>query len=784
MTLTQIFAKVLNMSLTASLVIVLVIAARFILRKSPKVFSYALWAVVLFRLLCPVSLPSPVSLLGLLDAPVAQTEGITTTVEYIPYRVVEMAAENPQPDHQPQNLVAQTPAQSQQTTVETKRNPLSTAEIITYIWLAGIAVMVIVGVGSYLRFRKHLTGAMQVKDNIYLVDHIDSAFVAGLIRPKVYLPSDIPLKQMGYIIAHEQYHIRRLDHVTKHLSFEALCIHWFNPLVWVAFILSGKDLEMSCDEAVIKKLGEGIRADYSASLLSLATGRRIIAGTPLAFGEGDTKSRIKNMAKWKQSPKWVSIVSFILCFSFLTACAANPTQNIVTSKNDGSFEENMQQTAPSVSVDEAIVNRTDSFTSLDGGVEFTWNVNQTINVGAMPVIEAVPHFFTNEDIERVAKALFGESAVFYDIGPESERQLSKNELQEKIALLSQYINTEDLYWLMGEEETVSDVKTWVEIYTQQYDTAPDENTYVLCDWNLKPANYYDKNDDEKENALIATTTIGDFDYTLRVRSRNENDYQTSSIFVGLGDGSDPTYIEKTSSIAKLCITEEPTQQQIEAAKNKAQSMLDQMGLGEFTIARAFIEVRNFGDTPAYQIWIEAEPVYEGAAVLYGDFGRSYVAEEQYNSEYPVSQIQFFFSANCDLIAFGIRGLCEIKEVKNSNVATLPMTELMEKAQNHMALYDAEALDRYTGNALMLEVLTGRSMDSLNCKVTITELEYGLARFPVANSTSFYYAPAVVFYGTIDYCDPETGEVITGTGNPYGTRIQSLVVVNAIDGTIY
>ena len=784
MTLTQIFAKVLNMSLTASLVIVLVIAARFVLRKSPKVFSYALWAVVLFRLLCPVSLPSPVSLLGLLDAPVAQTDGITTTVEYIPYKVVEAAAENPQPDPLPQNTVAQAPTQSQQTKVDPQREPLSAAEIITYIWLAGIAVMVIVGVGSYLRFRKHLTGAVQVKDNIYLVDHIDSAFVAGLIRPKVYLPSDIPLKQMGYIIAHEQYHIRRLDHVTKHLSFAALCIHWFNPFVWIAFILSGKDLEMSCDEAVIKKLGEGIRADYSASLLSLATGRRIIAGTPLAFGEGDTKSRIKNMAKWKQPPKWVSIVSFILCFSFLTACAANPTQNIVTSKNDGTFEENMQQTAPSVSVDEAIVNRTDSFTSLDGSVEFTWNVNQTINVGAMPVIEAVPHFFTNEDIERVAKALFGESAVFYDIGPESERQLSKTELQEKIALLSQYINTEDLYWLMGEEETVSDVKTWVEVYTQQYETAPDENTYVLCDWNLKPANYYNKNDDEKENALIATTTIGDFDYTLRVSSRNENDYQTSSILVGLGDGSDPTYIEKTSSIAKLCITEEPTQQQIEAAKNKAQSMLDQMGLGEFTIARAFIEVRNFGDTPAYQIWIEAEPIYEGAAVLYGDFGRSYVAEAVYNSEFPVGQIQFFFSANCDLIAFGIHSLCEVKEVKNSNVSTLSMTELMEKAQNHMALYDAEAMDRFTINALMLEVLTGRSMASMECKVAITELEYGLARFPVANSNSFCYAPAVIFYGTIDYCDPETGEVITGTGNPYGTRIQSLVVVNAVDGTIY
>lgn len=785
MTLTQIFAKVLNMSLTASLVIVLVIAARFVLRKSPKVFSYALWAVVLFRLLCPVSLPSPVSLLGLLDAPVAQTEGITTTVEYIPYEVVEKAPENPQqPSDLPQNTTAQTPTQSQQATVESQREPLSAAEIITYIWLAGIAVMVVVGVGSYLRFRKHLTGAMQVKDNIYLVDHIDSAFVAGLIQPKIYLPSDIPVKQMGYIIAHEQYHIRRLDYVIKHLSFAALCIHWFNPLVWVAFILSGKDLEMSCDEAVIQKLGEGIRADYSAFLLSLATGRRIIAGTPLAFGEGDTKGRINNMAKWKQPKKWVSIVSFILCFTILTACAANPAQNFVTSKNDGVFEENIQQTAPSVSVDEAIVNRTDSFTSLDGSVEFTWNVNQTISMGAMPVIEAVPYFLTGEDAERVAKALFGDSVVFYDLGPESERQLSKTELQEKIALLSQYTNAEDLDWLIGEEETVSHVKAWIARYTQQYETAPDENTYTLCDWTLKPANYYDDNEDEKENALIATATVDGLDYIMKVNTYNQGDYQTSSIRVTLGDGSDPTYIEKTSNIAKLCITEEPTQAQIEAAQNKAQSMLNQMGLGEFTIARAFIEVRDFGDTPAYQIWIEAEPVYEGTAVLYGDFGRSYVAEELYNSEFSVSQIQFFFSANCDLISFGINSLCEVKEVKNTNVATLSMTELMEKAQNHMALYDAEAMDRFTGNALMLEALTGRSRDSLDCKVEITELEFGLARFPVPNSDSYYYAPTVIFFGTIDYCDPETGEVVTGTGNPYGTRIQSLVVVNAVDGTIY
>ena len=348
MTLTQIFAKVLNMSLTASLVIVLVIAARFILRKSPKVFSYALWAVVLFRLLCPVSLPSPVSLLGLLDAPVAESDGITSSVEYVPtnaggYR--EIIVQNPVRTEIPDVPM---PQQNQQADVQPQVKSVSVAEIITYVWIAGMAVLFLVGIGSYFRFRRHLTGACQLKGNIYLVDHIDSAFVAGLFSPKIYLPSDLPVKQMRYIIAHEQYHLKRFDHVAKHLAFAALCIHWFNPLVWAAFILSGKDMEMSCDEAVIKKLGEGIRADYSASLLTLAMGHRIIAGSPLAFGEGDTKGRIKNMAKWKQPRKWVSVLSWIVCLAVLTACAANPEKEVVTSKNDGSFDANVVQSAEEI----------------------------------------------------------------------------------------------------------------------------------------------------------------------------------------------------------------------------------------------------------------------------------------------------------------------------------------------------------------------------------------------------------------------------------------------------
>lgn len=482
-------------------------------------------------------------------------------------------------------------------------------------------------------------------------------------------------------------------------------------------------------------------------------------------------------------------LSYILLLVFLfslilSACQASPNQAVVTSKNGGVFDDRIQQTAPQREENEIILEYNDSFTSIDGSVEFTWSLDQTLDIGAMPVLEVVPYLFTGEDVKVIAEAIFGGGTAFYDAGPRSQRQLSKSELQEKIILLSQYANKEDLDWLLGEEADLDELKNRIERYTQQYDTAPDSNSYTICDWTLKPSNYYENTEDGGTNSLIATTRIGDLDYQINVRVRNQNDYLESIIEIGLGDGNEDTYVERIINTAKLCTTKKPTEEQINLAKMKAQNILDKIKLGDFVIAETFIDVSYYGDTPAYQIWIEAEPVFEGSPVLYGDFGRSYVAEEQYNSEYPIGQIQFFFSANGDLISFCIHSLVELKEVVNTNVATLSIDELIAKAEKHMSLYDAKSLDKFTINALMLEALTGRSIDTLYCKVEITEASYGLARFPVADSNSFYYAPAIIFRGTIDYCDPETGEIVTGTGNPYGTRIQTLAVVNAVDGTIF
>lgn len=307
----RLFPIVCNMSLTASVVILAVLAVRLLLRRAPKVFSYALWAVVLFRLLCPVSVTSAVSLLGALGAPAQERSAVTSVVEYVPADIVRDMAptvmplpQEPFPAEPGENIVSTAPSVTQPDAAPV--SPLSgPVAVLTLTWLTGMALLLLYSVVSLLRLRRRLVGAVRLEDNIYLADYIPSPFVMGLFRPKIYLPSTLTETERGYILRHEQYHLRRRDHVVKLLSFLALCVHWFNPLVWAAFILAGKDMEMSCDEAVVRELGEDIRADYSASLLSLATGRRIVAGMPLAFGEGDTGGRIRNLLNWKRPQPWI-----------------------------------------------------------------------------------------------------------------------------------------------------------------------------------------------------------------------------------------------------------------------------------------------------------------------------------------------------------------------------------------------------------------------------------------------------------------------------------------------
>lgn len=318
-----VFLHILNMSLTAGYVILFVLAARLLMKKAPKIFSYALWGVVLFRLICPFSFKSLFSLL------VINTKPIPSDIAYfkIPQintgiEIIDNAA----------NPILSTQMVTQGVSV----NPMQIwITIGNWIWLAGIAVLLIYSLVSLLHLRSNLVGAVKWRDNIYLADHIASPFVIGVIYPKIYLPSSLSAQEQEYIILHEQTHIRRFDHVIKIIAFLVLVLHWFNPLVWLAFVLCVKDMEMSCDESVMKHMNEDIRQEYSVSLLSLATGRRKIAGTPLAFGEGDTKSRIKNVLNYKKPAVWIVAMAVVICIILTVCLIANPHSDDTTSHEAG-----------------------------------------------------------------------------------------------------------------------------------------------------------------------------------------------------------------------------------------------------------------------------------------------------------------------------------------------------------------------------------------------------------------------------------------------------------------
>ena len=305
----KLFLTILNMSLTGAFVIAAICFARLPLKKVPKIVSYCLWAVAGFRLVFPFSIESVFSLIPFKaqtippDIAMQQVPRIDSGIAFVNNAVSSI-------------LPAATPTASV--------NPLQIWTTIgAYIWLIGVAVMVIYGVVSFVILKRKMREAAHIEANIYEAENIKSPFVLGIFKPKIYLPVGLSGQERGYILLHEQTHIRRRDHIVKFAAYFILCLHWFNPLVWAAFLLMGVDMEMSCDERVLKEMGGEMKKDYSLSLLSLATERRIIGGSPLAFGEGGVKERIKNVLNFKKPSRVIMIVSVALVAVLIVGFAVN-----------------------------------------------------------------------------------------------------------------------------------------------------------------------------------------------------------------------------------------------------------------------------------------------------------------------------------------------------------------------------------------------------------------------------------------------------------------------------
>ena len=299
--MTELFLKIVNMSISAGWLVLAVLVLRFFLKKAPKWSIVTLWGIVAARLLFPFSIESALSLIP--SAETVTPEIMTDTAPMIQTGI-------PVINNTVNSFISQTFAPATEHSV----NPMEILiPALAVVWVLGIILLLGYTAISYLRLRLKVNTAVRLRDNIYQSEQIDSPFVLGVIKPRIYLPFSVNGEAEESVIAHETAHIRRKDHLWKPFGFLLMTVHWFNPLMWLAYILLCRDIEFACDERVIRNLGHEQRADYSQALLACSVRRRTIAACPIAFGEVGVKERVKTVLNYKKPAFWIVVASVVIC---------------------------------------------------------------------------------------------------------------------------------------------------------------------------------------------------------------------------------------------------------------------------------------------------------------------------------------------------------------------------------------------------------------------------------------------------------------------------------------
>lgn len=314
--MTELFLQVVNLSISASWLIAAVLVLRLLLKKAPRWISVLLWGLVAIRLVCPLSIESALSLLpsantipsDIMTNPNPSIESGIPALDRVVNPVIERS-------------FAPQPAAS--------ANPLQILlPILAVVWAAGAVLLMLYAGISYLRLRRRVSTAVRLRDNIFQTEQVLSPFILGVFRPCIYLPFSLDETTLAAVVAHEQAHIRRKDHWWKPLGFLVLAVHWFNPLVWVSYLLLCRDIELACDEKVIREMRSAQRADYSQALLSCSVRQKHPGACPLAFGEVGVKERVKRVLHYRKPAVYLVALAVVCCFGaavcFLTSPRTEP----------------------------------------------------------------------------------------------------------------------------------------------------------------------------------------------------------------------------------------------------------------------------------------------------------------------------------------------------------------------------------------------------------------------------------------------------------------------------
>lgn len=310
--MSEFFLTIVNMSISASWIVLAVLLLRLLLGKAPKWVTVLLWGIVAVRLICPFTVESVMSLI-----PSAETISPGILIEQPEINTGFPVINNTLNPIIQESTVTIAPEKSV--------NTLKLLVLIfSKIWFAGIVLLLAYTAISYWRVKRKTGTAVLLRDNIYQSETVVSPFVLGIIKPKIYLPFNISEQDMEHVIAHEQAHIRRKDHIWKPLGFLLLTLHWFNPLMWLGYVLLCRDIELACDEKVIKELNTEQKADYSQALLTCSVNRRMIAACPLAFGEVGVKDRVKSVLNYKKPAFWIIVVAIAASIAVAVCFLTNP----------------------------------------------------------------------------------------------------------------------------------------------------------------------------------------------------------------------------------------------------------------------------------------------------------------------------------------------------------------------------------------------------------------------------------------------------------------------------
>lgn len=312
------FLRLVNMSIAAGWLVLAVVVLRLLLRRAPKWIAVLLWGIVAVRLLCPFTIESALSLI-----PSAETVSPTIMTQREPQIETGVPILNSAVNPIITEAFAPEPM--------TSANPLQILiPVAAQLWLVGVVALLVYMAVSFLRVRKQVATAVLLRDNIYQSERVTSPFVLGLRHPRIYLPFAMDERDMAHVIAHEKAHIRRHDHWWKPLGFLLLTVYWFNPLMWLGYVLLCRDIELACDEKVVSELGAEQKADYSQALLTCSVSRRTVAACPLAFGEVGVKGRIKSVLNYKQPAFWIIAAAIVACAAVAVCFLTSPVGSAST----------------------------------------------------------------------------------------------------------------------------------------------------------------------------------------------------------------------------------------------------------------------------------------------------------------------------------------------------------------------------------------------------------------------------------------------------------------------